>query len=111
MWILVWFQNAASIVYAYLRLEQRDLTQVPARSGLWKMGLNAFAYTTANLAASLSLGLFSVLPRFLFIPYLLQWMETIWGIDHPAMGWRPTRIGIRQLVVSTLWTILFIVFW
>src|SRR5690349_10805884 len=25
LWLLVWFQNAASIVYAYLRLEQRDL--------------------------------------------------------------------------------------
>jgi hypothetical protein len=26
LWILVWFQSAASIVYAYLRLEQRDKT-------------------------------------------------------------------------------------
>jgi hypothetical protein len=39
LWILVWFQTAASIVYAYLRLEQRELAQVPARSELWKMGL------------------------------------------------------------------------
>jgi hypothetical protein len=57
------------------------------------------------------LGLLSALPRFLFLPYLLQWLETLWGILHPALKWKPTRIGIRQLIVSTLWTILFIVTW
>jgi hypothetical protein len=111
LWILTWFQNAASIVYAYLRLEQRDLTQVPARPELWSMGLRAFAYTTFNVASTVSLGLASVLPRFIFIPYLVQWSETLWGIFHPAIGWKPTRIGIRQLIVSVLWTILFIVTW
>lgn len=111
LWRLTWLQNAASIVYAYLRLEQRDLPQVPARSERWRMGLRAFAYTTFNLAASLPLGLTSVLPRFIFIPYLVQWSETLWGIFHPAVGWKPTRIGIRQLIVSILWTILFIVMW
>ncbi len=111
LWGLTWLQNAASIVYAYLRLEQRDLPHVPARSERWRMGRRAFAYTTFNLAASLSLGLTAVLPGFLFIPYLVQWSETLWGIFHPAVGWKPTRIGIRQLIVSIVWTILFIVMW
>jgi len=118
LWILVWLQTAASIVHAYLRLEQRNQIGIPGRSELWKKGFRAFAYTTFNLAASLALGPVadtlrdtSVLPRFLFIPYLVQWSETMWGIFHPALGWKPTRIGIRQLIVSTLWTILFIVTW
>ena len=111
LWILTWFQSAASIVYAYLRLEQRDWREVPARGELWKAGRRAFAYTTFNLIASLALGLFSVLPRLIFIPYLVQWSETMWGIFHPAIKWRPVRIGTRQLVVSILWTVLFIVFW
>ncbi len=111
LWILVWFQTAASIVYAYLRLEQREWTEVPARSELWKTGFRAALYTSFNLASVLSLGLISVLPRFLFIPYLVQWGETLWGITHPAIGWKPTRIGIRQLIVSTIWTVLFIIFW
>lgn len=111
LWALTWLQSAASIVYAYLRLEQRDLEQVPERAAMGKMGLRAFLCTTFNLAFSLSLGLTVVLPRFLFIPYLVQWIETIWGIFHPAVGWKPTRIGIRQLIVSILWTILFIVIW
>lgn len=111
LWILAWLQTAASIVYAYLRLEQRELRQIPARSELWKIGLRAFLYTTFNLALTLALGLLSILPRFIFIPYLVQWMETLWGIFHPAIKWKPTRIGIRQLIVSTLWTILFILLW
>jgi hypothetical protein len=111
LWALTWLQSVASIVYAYLRLEQRDLDQVPERAAMWKMGVSAFLCTTFNLAFSLSLSLTAVLPRLLFIPYLVQWIETIWGIFHPAVGWKPTRIGIRQLIVSTLWTILFIAIW
>jgi hypothetical protein len=111
LWILVWFQTAASIVYAYLRLEQRELAQVPAPRELWQMGMRSFAYTTFNLMASLILGLADVLPRLIFLPYLVQWGETLWGIFHPAIEWKPTRIGIRQLIVSIVWTILFIVFW
>lgn len=111
LWILVWAQTAASIVYAYLRLEQRDQTEVPAHNELWKLGIRAFAYTTFNLVSVLTLGLVSVLPRFLFLPYLVQWVETMWGIFHPAIKWKPVRIGIRQLTVSILWTILFLITW
>ena len=111
LWLLTWLQSAASIVYAYLRLEQREWKEVPARSEMWRVGLRAFAYTTFNLALSLALGLVSVLPRWIFLAYLTQWIETVWGIFHPAVRWRPTRIGIRQLIVSIVWTILFIVTW
>lgn len=111
LWILTWFQSAASIVYAYLRLEQREWRQVPPRDERWKAGSRAFAYTSFNLVSSLGLGLLSVLPRFIFIPYLVQWSETLWGIFHPAVKWKPVRIGMRQLIVSILWTILFIMLW
>ena len=111
LWILVWMQNAASIVYAYLRLEQREWKSRPNRWVRFRAGSWAYAYTSFNLVSTLSLGMVGFLPRSLFIPYLLQWIETIWGIDYPAVGWKPTQIGIRQLIVSTLWTILFIVTW
>ena len=75
------------------------------------MGRRAFLYTSFNLAASLILGWTQLLPQWIFVPFLLQWAETVWGIEHPAAGWKPTRIGIRQLIVSTLWTILFILAW
>lgn len=111
LWVLVWLQTAASIVHAYMRLEQRELRVTPAPRDLWKIGLPALIYTTLNLIMTLSLGLASSLPPLLFVPYLLQWLETVWGVFHPAIKWKPTQIGIRQLIVSTLWTILFIVTW
>lgn len=111
LWILTWLQNAASIIYAYLRLAQREWKEVPAPSEMWRAGLRAFAYTSFNLVFALGLGLASVLPRLIFLPYLVQWSETLWGIFHPAVKWKPTRIGIRQLIVSTLWTFLFILTW
>ena len=111
LWILVWLQTAASIIHAYLRLEQREQAERPKRSELWRMGARAFAFTTFNLVVVLVLGSLSLWSRWLFLPYLVQWLETVWGIFHPAIKWKPTDIGIRQLIVSSLWTILFIITW
>ncbi len=112
LFLWAWLQSAASIVYAYLRLDQRELKQDQAtgleRSELWKMGKRALLYTTFNLIVSLILGLAELIPFFIFIPFLVQWLETLWGTTHPSIGWKPVRIGIRQLAVSTLWTLLFI---
>lgn len=115
LWALTWLQSAASIVYAYLRLGQRELepdqASAQSRSDWWRMGSRAFLYTSFNLVLSLGLGVANLIPRFVFVPFLLQWAETVWGISNPAVGWKPTRIGIRQLIVSILWTVLFIWVW
>jgi hypothetical protein len=117
LWLLTWLQSAASIVYAYLRLQQRELpvkreqTAGVESSEQWIMGKRALQYTSFNLAFSLALGWSAWLPRWIFIPFLVQWLETLWGITHPATGWKPTAIGVRQLIISTLFTLLFIVFW
>ena len=117
LWLLTWLQSAASIVYAYLRLEQRTSSpkgkqdQVPERSEMWNMGKRALQYTSFNLMLSLALGWSDWLPRWIFVPFLVQWFETLWGITHPATGWKPTVIGVRQLIVSTIFTVLFIITW
>lgn len=117
LWALTWTQSAASIVHAYMRLEQRERfpraeqAQRLGRSERWQMGRRAFAYTSFNLAATIILGWIHLLPSCIFLPFLVQWTETVWGILRPAAGWKPTHIGIRQLIVSVLWTILFILFW
>lgn len=115
LWLLTWLQSAASIVYAYLRLSQREMggeqAAAMSRSAWLRMGIRAFAYTSFNLVLSAVAGALNFVPMLIFIPYALQWLETIWGITHPAVGWKPTRIGVRQLIVSTLWTVLFVLFW
>lgn len=117
LWLLTWLQSAASIVYAYLRLQQRTMpikretAEGLGRSEQWAMGKRALQYTSFNLMLSLALGWSGWLPRWIFIPFLVQWFETLWGITHPAAGWKPTTIGIRQAIVSTIFTVLFIITW
>jgi hypothetical protein len=111
LWVGAWLQSAASIVYAYLKLEQRELKGQPENRELWRIGKRALFYTSFNLFASLMLGWANFVPQLIFVPFLLQWIETLWGITHPSINWKPTRIGIRQFIVSTLWTILFIICW
>lgn len=112
LWALVWLQSAASIVYAYLRLEQRSLPQIPPLKTRAQMARRALMYTGFNLLLTIGLGLGGWLTAWLFLPYLLQWFETLWGsLVRPAVGVKPTRIGLRQLVVSILFTLLFILAW
>ena len=110
LWVWAWLQSAASIVYAYLRLEQREQVEGQERNALWKAGRRAFLYTSFNLILSLLLGWAGLIPQLIFAAFLVQWLETLWGITHPATGWKPVKIGMRQLIVSILWTVLFIVF-
>jgi hypothetical protein len=111
LWALTWLQSAASIVHAYLRLEQRELLLAPDVRGRLKMGARALLYTSTNLLIVLALALAGRLPPFLPLPYALQWAETVWGTLRPAVGVRPVAIGVRQLVVSSLFTVLFLVAW
>jgi hypothetical protein len=111
LFFLTWFQSAASIVYAYLRLEQRQLNEKPNLPVRFRMGWRALIYALFNFVSILSLSLAGILPFWLFSPYLLQLLETTQGIINPAIKVKPTRIGIRQLVVSLLFTILFIIVW
>ena len=112
LWVLVWLQSAASIVYAYLRLAQRPLPQIPPLKTRAQMARRALLYTGFNLLLSIGLGLSGWLPAWLFLPYLLQWLETLWGsLVRPAVGVKPTRIGLRQLAVSSLFTLLFVLAW
>ena len=110
LWILIWFQSAASIVHAYMRLEHRKQAQIPERAEQFQIGKRALMYTSFNFLATLILGLIGWLPRFIFLPYLLQFAETLWWTFHPVKD-KPTTVGIRQFIVSTLFTILFIIFW
>lgn len=108
---LTWLQSAASIVYAYLRLEQRELDSLPDLSTRLNMGRRALIYTSFNQIFVIVLALTSLVSPLLFLPYALQLVETIWGTLNPAVGMRPTVIGFRQLIVSSLFTFLFILTW
>ena len=111
LWGLTWLQSAASIVYAYLRLEQRTWIEIPDKRTCFRFAKRANLYATFNLILSIFLALAGWIPIGVFLAYLLQWVETLWGTLNPAIGIKPSYIGIRQLIVSSLFTILFIVAW
>lgn len=111
LWGLTWLQSAASIVYAYLRLEQRTWSEIPNVKSRLRFGQRAILYSSFNLGLTTILSTLGFLPSWIFLSYALQFIETIWGTMNPAVGVKPTRIGLRQLIVSTLFTILFIIAW
>ncbi|MGD2155479.1 MAG: YwiC-like family protein [Anaerolineales bacterium] len=112
LWVLTWFQSAASIVYAYLRLNQRVLKKLPNLGERWEMAKRSLQYTTFNLISVLFLSTVDILPTYIYLPYALQWLETLWGgLVKPAVGTKPTIIGLRQLIISSLFTIVFITTW
>jgi hypothetical protein len=111
LWALTWAQSAGSILHATLRLTQRPLREIPPVRSLFWMGRLALSVTTGTLLIVAALSLSGLTPAYLPIPFALQWAETLWGTLRPAAGWRPTAIGLRQLAVSSLFTLLFILAW
>jgi hypothetical protein len=111
LWLLTWLQSAASIVYAFLRLEQRALKEIPASPEQWAMGSRALIYSGFNLLLTIAGAVLDWLPALIWLPYLIQFIEAVWGTIHPAVGVRPTRIGMRQLAVSSIFTLAFILVW
>jgi hypothetical protein len=111
LWVLTWLQSAASIVYAFLRLDQRGLKEVTGRKVTWRMGSRSLFYSGFNLGLTVIAVVAGWLPGMIWIPYLLQFAEVLWGITNPATGMKPTSIGFRQLAVSSLFTVLFILLW
>lgn len=111
LWALVWFQSAASIVYAYLRLAQRQWKTVPDLTLRFQAGRRAISYSLFNLILACGLGFLTIIPGVLWLPFTLQAAESIWGTLKPAIGIKPVAVGIRQLVISTLFTILFVITW
>ena len=109
--VLSWLQSAASIVYAYLRLEQRELKEMPRTAMRIRMGWRALLYASFNLLLVVGLSVGRITPPLLALPYALQWAESLFGTLRPAVGYRPTAIGVRQLIVSSLFTLLFILTW
>jgi hypothetical protein len=115
LWLLTWLQSAASIVYAYMRLEQRNKKEIEPiaqrLSGKDSLTLRAWLYSIYNLITVVVLASARLTPAWLSLPYAVQLCETLWGSFHPAAGLRPTAIGFRQLMVSAIFTVLFIITW
>lgn len=111
LWLLTWLQSAGSITYAALRLEQRSWPKSRPAKLRFRPARRALIYTTFNTGFALILGLIRVIPLFTFLPFAIQMLETLYGSLRPAGGIRPAAIGMRQLAVSVLFTVVFVWVW
>jgi hypothetical protein len=110
LWGLTWAQAAMSIVHVYARLGHRKPAAGAPRKARRLAG-RSMALSTGVLLAVLVLSGADRLPSLLFVPFLLQWSEAAWALARPEAGTKPNVIGVRQLVVSALFTALFILVW
>ena len=111
LWGLCWLQAATSILYAYLRLEQRGWQAVPSVQDCWKAGRQIVAYAGFAVLLVSGLAIIKIVPIFLPVAFTVQLIEAIYGTFKPAVRMKPTSIGIRQLIISSLFTIFFILLW
>lgn len=111
LWGLCSLHALTSIAHAFMRLEQRRWQSSPSlstqiRTALPALGFNFLAVSTTGFFSTISL-----IPSLLPLAYAVQLFESAWGFWKPAIGQKPAQIGLRQLIVSTLFTFLFIVLW
>lgn len=111
IWGLSWLQTAGSIFYAYLRLKQRRLQSYPDISERLSLGKPAVLFNSVVLLLFGGLALLAIIPPWVPAAFAVQWIEVLWGTFNPAIKMKPAWIGTRQLVVSCLFTALFILAW
>ncbi len=105
LWALTWLQAAASIVFIYLRLEQRKLQTIPPVRDRWRQGARALLYHAFNLAASLALAITGWAPWLVPGAFGLMLIDALEGVARPPVGAKPSAIGVRQLGASALFVV------
>lgn len=111
LWLLLWFQAAASIEYAFSRLGQRNWKEIPESKIRIQNGMDAMIKTGLNLIFVFMLSSRELVGEYLWVAFLPQFIETILSIGWPGINTKPVAIGFRQLGVSIGFLILFGFLW
>ena len=110
LWFLTWGYAVVSIVYIYLRLDQRQNKVEEeiemSRSRRLNLGRPAMQIAAAALLLVTAGTYFRVLPRFAPLPFVVTQVQVITGTLRPAIGARPSRIGLVQVGAFLIFTTL-----
>ena len=110
LWLLTWGYAAVSIVYIYLRLDQRQIEEADkmdlSRSRRLNMGRSAMQIAAVALLLVTAGTYFRVLPRFAPLPFIITQVQVIAGTLRPAIGASPSRIGLVQVGAFLIFTTL-----
>jgi hypothetical protein len=106
LWLLCWLQSAASIVLVFFRLGYRKLEAEPPLPQRMRDGRRALLYHGFNGLLASTLAVASAIPELMASAFLLMLVDAIAAIARPPVGQPPTKIGVRQLLVSSLFVVL-----
>lgn len=106
LWGLTWLQSAASIVLVYLRLAQRKQSKSGTLQARLYAGLRTIAYHLFNLVLAIFFYLRGQIPLLSVAAFGIMFIDALEGVMRPAVGLKPTRIGVRQLIMSSLFFVL-----
>jgi hypothetical protein len=102
LWSFCWLQSAASIVFIYFRLDQRELPVLPPAAERGRTGQRTLTYHAFNLAAALLASLLGWLPWLMTAAFGLMLADALEGVLRPPVRRKPAAIGLRQLMASLL---------
>jgi hypothetical protein len=106
LWALTWLQAAASIVFIYLRLDQRKMKTMPEVRERWRQGARTLSYHVFNLAAALTLAILGRAPWLAPVAFGLMLLDALRGVLSPPIGQMPSAIGLRQLGASAIFVVI-----
>jgi hypothetical protein len=106
LWLLCWLQSAASIVLVFFRLSYRKLEAIPPVQQRMQDGRRALLYHGFNGILASVLALAAGIPELMASAFLLMLVDALAAVARPPVGQPPTKIGVRQLLVSSLFVVL-----
>lgn len=107
LWVLMWLQSAASIVQVHYRLSLRRSAAAleQERSGSGRV----LAYHAASAGASAVAALLNLAPALAPLAFSVPLIDGVLSVARPDPDAPPRAIGLRQLVVSSLFVLLMVV--
>lgn len=106
VWLLPGLHSSASVVHMFLRLEQRRWADAGALSRRLLLGTGPIAHHGGNVAVVILLcatGNISIMAVLAFVVCLI---EGALSVVKPQIGHTPKQLGMRQLAISTVFSIL-----
>lgn len=111
LWLLLWFQAAASIEYAFSALRQRSWSEVPESKVRVQNGMDALVKTGLNLVFAYLLSEKVLVGEYVWVAFLPQFSEVIYSMVKPAINAKPVVIGFRQLGITISFFVLLAFLW
>jgi hypothetical protein len=106
LWGITWLQSAASIVLVYQRLHERKLDAGGSFPERFRRSSRSLAYHSFNLIINLLAIPVTDFPWLVPAASTLMLLDAADAVRSPAIHWKPTRIGLRQLIASSLFILM-----